>query len=98
MVAADQPNGMSVPWTSDTILHVKNTGGANCTVTIGNIVAFPDGATMAPRTVTVTASTGDMYIGPFPSGQYLQPDGNIYIDFSSPATGVTIEAINPTNY
>lgn len=89
--AADNTNGETIPNDGRTFLHVKNTGGGACTVT----VATPgqvDGLAIADLTATVPATTGDRLIGPFPPGIYTQADGNVYVDYST-GTGIAVAAV-----
>lgn len=90
--AADNTNGETIPNNGTTFLHVKNTGGGACTVTI-SIPGQVDGQAVASRTVSVPATTGDRMIGPFPTGTYNQSGGVVNVDYST-GTGVTAAAIN----
>ena len=84
--SADNANGENFSNNGRRVLHVKNTGGGSCTVTVA-ISATVDGIAATNRTVTVAATTGDRLIGPFPS-VYNQTDGSINVDYST-GTGVT---------
>lgn len=59
-----------------TILHFKKTGAGDCDVTIytPNTV---DGNAIADLVVTVPATTGDVFIGPFPPAVYNDENGDI---------------------
>lgn len=93
LVAADA-QGHSVPYTRDVMFHVKTSSTA-VTATIATAVVFADGLTLPSRAVGM-ASSSESFIGPFPQQEYMQADGNLYIDFS-PITGVTVEAIDPVD-
>lgn len=91
-VAVDNTNGETVPNNGTTFIHVKNTGGSPCTVTVGT-PGTQDGLAVADLTFSVPATTGDRMAGPFPAGIYTQSDGNIYVDFST-GTSVVAAYIN----
>lgn len=63
------------------VLYVRNTGTSASVVEIP-LTAAPDGQTVAPRQVSVPAGE-ERYIGPFPTRDYLQPDGSIYVNVDS---------------
>lgn len=90
--APDAVNGESIANNGQTFLHVKNTGGAACTVSF-DLPNQVDGQTPPDKTVSVPATTGDRMIGPFPIGQYNDSNGNLGVTYST-ATGVTVAAIN----
>lgn len=79
-----------------TILRVTNTEGSTNTVTIkagDNPPALGQG--LGDLVVTVAATTGVQYIGPFESGRFIQGGadvGDMHIDFESAMTG-TIDAL-----
>jgi len=89
--AGDSANGMYVPNDGKTLLQVKNTGGAACTVTLKSNGYKVAGVALADQTVTVPATTGDKIIGPFDPMVFNQAGGTLSIDLST-ATGVTIAA------
>ncbi len=71
-----------------TLIRVTNTEGSTNTVTVNagdNPPALAAGG--GALVVTVAATTGVRYIGPFESGRFLQSDGTIEIDFESGMTG-----------
>jgi hypothetical protein len=76
-------------------LHVKNTGGSACTVTIDDPTSLsPSGATTfnPDLAVTVPATTGDRFIGPI-TERFLNPaDGLAAITYNQVA-GVTVAAL-----
>lgn len=72
-------------------LHVKNTGGGACTVTVQTPTTF-GGMALADASVSVPATTGDRMIGPFDPAYFNQAGGLVYVDLST-ATGVTLAAI-----
>jgi hypothetical protein len=85
--AADNTNGETCQNDGLLFLHVKNTGGGACTVSVA-IPNLVDGQTVPSKTVVVPATTGDRMIGPFPTGQYNDSSGNIGVGYST-GTGVT---------
>jgi hypothetical protein len=75
------------------ILRVANTEGSTNVVTIRAGDNPPAGAAgQGDITVTVAATTGVQYIGPFESSRVLQGTGAMEIDFETGMTG-TIEAL-----
>lgn len=90
--AADNTNGETCPNDGLLFLHVKNTGGGACTVSIA-IPGLVDGQTVPAKTVVVPITTGDRMIGPFPPGQYNDSSGNIGVTYST-GTGVTAAYIH----
>ncbi len=78
-VTSDPSNDHYIPSaTGRVVLYVKNNGAAPATVQIPLSVA-PDGQSVTPRSVSVPASGGIRYIGPF-TRDYIQTDGTIYVD------------------
>lgn len=68
--------------------HFKKTGAGACTVTFithGSI----DGLTIADRTVTVPATTGDVFVGPFQPTVYNEPGTNDMEFTVSEVTGLS---------
>jgi len=79
-VAAAQPER--------TLIRVTNTEASTNVVTIAagdNPPALRAG--QGALAVTVAASTGVQYLGPFESDKYLQDDGSMSIDFETGMTG-----------
>ncbi len=65
------------------LLHIKNVGKAEITVTV--LTAYVRaGLKLADRIVTVEAG-GEAFVGPFPVDIYNQEDGRIHIEYSDPA-------------
>jgi hypothetical protein len=87
-VAPDVANGNQFQNDGVTLLRVKNTGGATCTVTV-KVAQKVDGLDVADLSGTVPAS-GEKEFGVYPTAIYNQPDGNVYFNCST-ATGVTVE-------
>jgi hypothetical protein len=85
--AADNANGETCPNNGNLFLHVKNTGGGSCTVTV-TTPGTVDGLAITDLTVVVPLTTGDRMIGPFPTGTYNDSSGNISVAYST-GTGVT---------
>jgi hypothetical protein len=74
-----------------TFIHVKNIGGAACTVTVtpfysNTRVNGIGSVTISPISVVVPATTGERMIGPFPSGVFSDPAGNVNVNYSSVAS------------
>ena len=95
-LAAAYNSGLS---TSDTyvienngrvILHFKKTGAGACTVTI-TTPGTVDGLAVADRTVNVPATTGDVFMGPFPREDY-NTAGNLRITCSE-ITGLSFAVL-----
>jgi hypothetical protein len=73
-----------------TMIQVLNTGGST-TLTI-QTPGTVDGLAITDRTVVIPATTGNKYIGPFPTTQYNQSDGKVYLDWSQ-VTGITFAVV-----
>lgn len=80
----------------NTILRVTNTNGTDRIITI---VAGPNPPALAAGLgnldVTVAATSGVQWIGPFESGRFLQADGTMLINVVTSHTG-TITAFKTT--
>jgi hypothetical protein len=86
----DQANGMYIAATRPelTLLRVANTNGSNRVVTIKAGTNPPAlAAGQGDLAVTVAATTGVQWIGPFESGRFIQSDGTINIDFAASFAG-----------
>jgi len=69
-------DGFAVPNDAENvILHFKNTGGTNRTVTIATHPTV-DGLAVPDRTYTVPATTGEIICGPFPASIYNAYDSD----------------------
>lgn len=96
LVAAYSPaaaEGHSVENNGKVVLHVKNDGAADITVTILSGYVR-NGLKLADRVVAVPAGKS-MFIGPFATDIYNQSDGGagqVYIDYSA-TEGVTVAAL-----
>lgn len=74
-----------------TLLHFKKTGANVCTVTIATNGAIR-GHAVAAQTVSVPATTGDVFVGPFAHDVY--DDINHDVSFTvSEVTGLTVEVL-----
>jgi hypothetical protein len=74
-------------------IRVANTEGSTNTVTVKAGVAPPAlRGGQGDLVVTVAATTGVQYMGPFESDKYLQADGSIWFDFETAMTG-TFDAL-----
>jgi hypothetical protein len=92
LTAADGTNGNTFANSGDTLLRVKNASGSPVTVTVA-FAAAVDGQTVAARTYSIPATTGDRLLGPFPPALFgTSPT----VTFSS-GTSVTVAAFEPSN-
>ena len=79
-----------------TILRVTNTNGSDRVITIVAGDTPPAmAAGLGDLAVTVAATTGVQWIGPFESGRFLQSDGTMHIDGAASIAG-TITAFKMT--
>jgi hypothetical protein len=71
-----------------TILRVTNTEGSTNALTV-RAGDYPPAlaAGLGDLAVTLAATTGVQYIGPFESGRFLQNDGSLHVDFETGMTG-----------
>lgn len=75
-----------------TLLHFKKSGAGNCDVTVVAQTTYY-GLTVDDLVVTVTASTGDLFVGPFPPQVFN--DGSGLVNFTlSEITGVTVAVLH----
>lgn len=78
----------TIPNDGKTVLHFKKTGANVCTVTIV-VNKVEDGLVVPNRTVSIPATTGDKFVGPFPKGLYGDP-----VSFTlSEVTGLTFAVV-----
>lgn len=71
-----------------TVLRVTNTNGSDRVITVKAGDSPPAlAAGQGDLTVTVAATTGVQFIGPFESGRFLQSDGTMLIDVAASHTG-----------
>lgn len=75
-----------------TILRVTNTHGSAHSVSVVAGGLSAPGSYEANLTVSVAATTGVRWIGPFESASYLQEDGTILVDVADAAHSGTITA------
>lgn len=81
-----------IPNDGQTQLHFKKSGAGACTVTI-LVNQQVDGLTVPNKTINVPATTGDVFVGPFPVSIYGNP-----VSFTlSEVTGLTFAAIRNSN-
>lgn len=90
--AAASASGDSFPNDGRTLLHVKNTNAAARTVTVTSQKTASPGLTPANNAVSVPATTGERFIGPFDPTIWNDVNGNLQITYSA-ETGVTIAAL-----
>jgi len=92
LTEAANSGGESIPNNGDVFVYISNGGGGSINVTFlipGTI--DQQGIANTGRVVAVGAGI-DMWCGPFPTSQYNQSDGALYVDFSG-VTTVTVAAI-----
>jgi hypothetical protein len=79
-----------------TILRVTNTAGADKVVTV-KAGDYPPAwaAGQGDLSVTVVATSGVQWIGPFESGRFVQSDGTMEIDIASGHTGTITAFLLP---
>lgn len=72
-----------------TLLRVTNTDGTDRTITVkaGNTNPPAVATGLGDLTVTVAATTGVQWIGPFESGRFLNSDGTMYINVGASLAG-----------
>ncbi len=73
------------------ILHFKKSGAGACTVTITTPGTI-DGLAVTDRTVNVPATTGDVFIGPFPQTIYNNGINDVEYTLSE-VTGLTVAVL-----
>jgi hypothetical protein len=88
--AAANALGNSIPNDGQVFVHIKNGAGAPINVTV-LVPALVDSMAITARVVAV-ANGSEKMIGPFPPGIFNQPDGKVYVDYSSETT-ITVAAI-----
>jgi hypothetical protein len=74
-----------------TMLHFKKSGANACTVTIAAVAAIR-GHAVAGETVTVPATTGDVFVGPLTKDIYADVNGDTTFTVSE-VTGLTVAVI-----
>ena len=77
--------------TGRTVLHVKKSGAGDCEVTIATPATL-GGLAVAEQAVTVPATTGDRFIGPFPTHIYNDGNHDLNLTFDE-VTGLTIAVL-----
>ncbi|EFC80241.1 hypothetical protein [Parafrankia sp. EUN1f] len=93
-----QPAGTALDATNDhvinaadpeyTLLRVTNTDGSAHTLTIKAGTYPPAWAKgLGDLTVSIAATTGVQFIGPFESGRFLRSDGTMWIDVETSHAG-----------
>lgn len=93
-------NGVSVTGAipEQTLIRVANTEGSTNTLTVRKGVAPPAlAAGLGDLVVTVAATTGVQYIGPFEGGRFMQSDGSLWLDFETGMTGTVDVLTVPRN-
>lgn len=74
-----------------TMLHVKKSGANACNVTVTPQKTV-SGHTLSTLVVSVPATTGDKFIGPFNTDVYDDPNHDVSVTFSE-ITGLTVAVI-----
>ena len=80
-----------------TLLRVANTNGSDRTVIVkaGNTNPPAVAAGLGDLTVTVAATTGVQWIGPFDSSRFLNTDGTMYINAGTSLAGTVTAFLVP---
>ena len=78
-----------------TILNFIKTAATNCVVTIVTPKTL-GGLAVADRTITVTGSTGDIFVGPFPPAVYNDASGNVEFTLATNIDGLDVGVIQYT--
>lgn len=76
---------------SKTLLHFKKSGANPCTVTINSPLTVR-GHTVAAATFVVPATTGDVFVGPFPHDLYDDVNHDATFNVSE-ITGLTVAVL-----
>lgn len=93
-------NGVSVTGAipEQTLIRVTNTEGSTNTLTVRKGANPPAlAAGLGDLVVTVAATTGVQYIGPFEGGRFMQSDGSLWLDFETGMTGTVDVLTVPRN-
>lgn len=72
-------------------IHFKKTGAGAATVTIVT-QATSQGLAITDQTATVAATTGDVYVGPFPPSLFNDASANVTFSFSD-TVGLSFEVM-----
>jgi len=81
---------------ADTWIVVRNAGGSPITATVTTFNTDRLGNTVADNAISVPATTGERWIGPFPATEYADPtDGLADIAYSG-VTSVTVGVFKVT--
>jgi hypothetical protein len=74
-----------------TLLHVKKSGAGACTVSVAAQGTIR-GHALAAQTISIPATTGDKFIGPFAHDVYDDGNHDVSVTFSE-ITGLTVAVI-----
>jgi hypothetical protein len=82
-----------------TVVTLRASGNGNNVAGTAQVSPYPSSTVFVGGTsgdlVSASTTSATLMLGPVTTDRYLQPDGNIYLDFSQ-VTGVTVYAIqNP---
>ncbi len=83
--AAANTDGHSFANNGRMILRLKNTNAAARTVTVRFGGSVDGTAITGGKDIIVPALTGDMTTAVYPKGDYDQPDGTVWLDYSATA-------------
>lgn len=75
-----------------TILHFKKTGAGNTVITVVS-QAVSDGLDIADWTGTVTATTGDIYFGPFARNTFNNTANQLVFSADNVAASLLVQAL-----
>lgn len=104
---ANTSNGLAVSYASastsdnfandgNTFLHIKNSGTQKTLTLVTQATSVQKAGhgtiSLANQTFTITATTGDQMIGPFPPSRWNDANGRVNYTLDS-ATGVTVAAV-----
>ena len=78
-----------------TILNFIKSSASDCVVTIVTVATL-GGLAVADRTITVTGSTGDIFVGPFPPAIYNDANGNVEFTLATNIDGLDVAVIQYT--
>lgn len=96
----DQTNGMVINSAKpeQTLLRVTNTdGSAHNVILRGGDYPPALASGQGDLTVSVAATTGVQFLGPFESGRFLQSNGSMEVDFAASFAGKITAFLVPRN-
>ena len=82
--AGDNVNGNLITGNNNNLtFHVKNTNGAPGNFTVRANGVLVGGQTFPDLVVSIPATTGDRWLGPFDPAYYSQADGSLWVDYAN---------------